>query len=227
MKTTKLFRFFKKNWYNTVSLFLSLVAVFIALQANNYARQNSTPNLVVKDIGELNGRGKETSWILNIDGCYHKSRNTYELELVTGNEYWISNSGGLDSALVSLDFKSRLDEDLKNRFEYLWYAHMYKHPNPDLIGDIMYQLDIPSASTVPLNVHAGIGQEFPTKEMLLSFLNSLPVINSGNGEYKIDGHWYFRFGNGITLIHSYDTMRVSMWADLADRLESPCNPHRL
>ena len=117
MKAAKVIEFFSKNWYNTISLLISLTAVLIAIQANNYARRSSTPDLVINRIGD-------DSWSIFADGCYSSSKNQYRLSLSSMPEYWISNNGGLPSALIDVDFTSDLDDDIKSESSK-WSVTLY------------------------------------------------------------------------------------------------------
>jgi len=204
MNTTKLIAFFKKNWYNMVSLLISLTAVLIALQANNFARRSTTPDLVVNRVGD-------NIWHIFADACYKSSSNEYELSLSSLPEYWISNNGGLPAALIVIN-----DEFGK------WSVSLY-YSSP-AAGEHTWQVPISPGASVRIGLQTNSARQiFPTKEEALNYWDSLKVNPINSEKYRRYGHWQLIFGNGTT--QTMTTATAEFYPtndDLSKKLDTPC-----
>ena len=218
MNSSTTLGFFVTNWYNVIALILSLTALVVAIQANIYARKNSTPTISIKDNQERSGQKSTTNWRLNLQGCYRKSIRAYELVLRVPGEFWITNSGGMNSTLVDINFVIGVDRVLENRFGTKWYIEMHKHTNPHTKGDIIFDLNISSGETVPIYVTAISNPvSFQTKEAALKYADDLVIKYAAFPASR----WYFRFGDGTTLVRGNKKMTFST-GDLENNLDIPC-----
>lgn len=213
--------FLEANWYDTISLILSLTALVVAIQANIYARKNSTPTLSIKDNNDRRGAKYPMYWPLQVGGWNRKSTCGYELEFTSSNEFWISNNGGLSATLVSVSFITDFDKAIKSDRAEKWNVTVHKHDNPAHFGDVIYQLDVPAGSTVPVYVYAKTDyQSFHTKEAALSFVDSLRVNPIAGDTYKKSARYYFRFGDGTVLVRTITNANFILEVDaLAKNLD--------
>jgi hypothetical protein len=214
MDPTDPIRFFKQNWYNTISLLISLAAVFIALQANSYARRSSTPDLVVNRVGD-------SVWRIFADACHKSSRNEYELRLRSYPEYWISNNGGLPTALIDADFTSDFDSVIKDEFGK-WSVSLY-YSSP-AAAEHSWQIPISPGASVRIALKTNSARQiFPTREAALSYWDSLKVNPINSEKYRRYGHWQLIFGNGTT--QTMTTAIAEFYTtndDLSKELDTPC-----
>jgi hypothetical protein len=218
MNSSTILDFFVTNWHNALSLILSLAALVVAIQANIYAKRNSTPTISIKDNYERKGQKSTTDWRLNIQGHYRKSTRAYELILRAPGEFWITNSGGINSTLVDVSFVIDVDRVLENRFRVKWYTEIHEHKSPHTKGDILFDLNISSGATVPVYVTAtSYPVTFQTKEEALKFADDLVIRYSAFSTSR----WYFRFGDGTTLVRSNKKMTFST-GNLENNLDTSC-----
>jgi hypothetical protein len=134
------------------------------------------------------------------------------------SEFWITNSGGMNSTLVDVSFVIGIERVWESRFSNKWYIEMHEHTNPHTKGDVIFDLNIPSGDTVPIYVTAISNPvSFQTKEAALKYAGDLVIRYSAFRASR----WYFRFGDGTTLVRSNKKMTFST-GDLENSLDIPC-----
>lgn len=213
-------KFFQKNWASIISVIVSVVAVLISIQSNIYSKRASNSDMLIEDIEEVYNNSSNQTWYVSVYGCKNDYANDYILNFSTVGEFWISNTGGLDTTLLATEFTSDIDiYDYRVGFDkhYTWSTSVYEHPNFDMIGDEINLLEIHAGKGLPVNMRALILAFFPTENDALRYSNSLMNGDPYHNLTEKRGTWIFRFSDGKTYRKSYDQVDIRLSRSSADK----------
>lgn len=208
----KVLDFLKKNWANTISISISIIAILISIQSNAYSRKSSNSEILVEDIGEVYNNGNYETWYLTVYGCNDDYSDGYLLYLETVGEFWLSNIGGLDTTLLATYFTSEFeiyDPRFDKNARDTWSTSIYEHPNLAIIGEEITSLEMPAGKGMPINLHAVNTAYFPTSEKALSYFQSL-IGSSNQRTIENNGTWVFRFSDGKTYSKTYNYVEIRL-----------------
>jgi len=170
-------RYLKKNWIVIAPIVISFVAVIVSIQSNNISLKTSKAIISVKNTHEVR-KTPEDKWILNIkNACYDATNNRYVVSLEAFEEFWISNSGNLDTTLVNIYFDSDLQiSSLANR----WATEMIDSRT----GDQMFELLVPSGTTIRIGTFTRANSYFQEINGALEYLQYVFSDNNIKGTYE-------------------------------------------
>lgn len=206
--------FLRQHWFSALSAIFSLIAILLSVQANYYSRKGLSADIDIKDIKTVNGIPKDETWFLNVTGCYQQASSQYYLEFRIPGEFWISNNGGSNVTLLTLDFSTGVKVDY-------WDVGMYEHPNLWHQGEYIAELDVPAGSSKPIYVYAVSSSRFQTLEDALDSVNYADFMASETHQRPQKATWSFRFSNNDVFTYSYQTAEFPQ-IDLRQQLEQPC-----
>jgi len=229
-------KFFKKNWVNVVSILISVIALLISIQSNTYSKKSSNSQIQIEDIGEVYANNNKQTWYITVYGCSDDDSDGYILHFSTVGEFWVSNTGGLDTTLLVTDFAS----DIKT-FDYRfgqreidsWSASVYEHPNSETRGAYISLLEVTAGKGVPIYTSADSIAYFETADDAIHYFQSLIQGDSNQGLVEKRGIWLFRFSDGETYSKSYSMAEIKLMVydknkpnNLKGQLETSCNEMR-
>lgn len=220
----------QKDWINITILAMTFIALLLAIQANLYSRKSVTANLVIMDDQEYYSGSNTDKWGFWIDGCKNFiGGNTLRFHSL--GKFWIRNDGGLDTSLIKVHLYVENKPEAPSPFvPSSWSVGLIKGDDPYQIEleEYVYQLNIPSGSLVPINVHAAALTSFRRTSEVYDYLedslyNSLGIKN----ELALSGIWEFEFSDGtvINKIYNKATFPISnpfTKEDLSTQLEKLC-----
>lgn len=211
--TSELLKFLKKNWASVVSIAISLMAVLISIQSNVYSRKASNSGLLIEDIGELHRKADDQVLYVVVHGCNDDYSDGYLLHFSTIGEFWVSNTGGLDTTLLVVDFSSDIgidDSNIDPNKKITWITLMREHSSLDVVGNEINSLEIPAGKGVPLYVVSDYDLSFPTIEDATHFFQSIIFDGVTQKTIDKDGIWFFRFSNGNTYNKIYHKVNIRL-----------------
>lgn len=212
-------KFFKKNWTNIVSIAVSISAVLISIQSNIYSRKSSNSNVLIEDIGEVYNNGDYETWHITVYGCNDDYSGGKILDFKTSGEFWLSNTGGLDTTLLATDFKSEInipDPRPDSSMENVWTTSIYKHSSFDIFGNEIISLELPAGKGIPIYILADSSAFFTSSDKAISYFESLTSGNPSQERMGKRGTWIFRFSDGNTYTKTYNKTNIR----LLDYIES-------
>ncbi len=123
-------KFLLKNWFNVVTLVISVIAIIVAYlslmtarEANVLTLANSSPNLIILD-KEVN----EPKLII-INGCKASSKQKYVISRQMSDKFSFANNGGRAVSLVEVKFTEG-DFTYKDVKIYDKNSYQYKDVEP-------------------------------------------------------------------------------------------------
>lgn len=238
-------KFFQKNWASILSITVSVVAVLISIQSNIYNKRSSNSDILIEDYrevfdtssNEVDNNSDSQAWYVSVYGCKSENNNEYILHFSTIGEFWISNTGGLNTTLLTTEFTSDIDiydyRDDSDKYYNTWAASViYEFPNSDTIGEIGEEinlLEMQAGKGLPVNIIAYTLAFFPTENDALRY--AYPLLNGDSFQNPVEkkGTWIFRFSDGKTYSKTYNQAHIYLSAfnankpdTLSRQLETSC-----
>lgn len=185
-------KFFAKNWFNAVTLFIAIIAIFVSLRGNEIALNASTSSVEV-----INNYG--SYGIITVVGCFDKNNPNapHQLTRYASEILTFVNRGGRDTSLIKASFS----EGNGNYSDVKFIELDPIYPSSRI--DLKLPLDIESGKGKIWLVQSVNSSNWNTVENALNAINYLNPQSTTLPEIPKPALWKFDFSDGTTIAHEY------------------------